>query len=782
MLELKNICKGYEIGNKRQEVLKNINICFRDSEFVSILGASGSGKTTLLNIIGGMEKYDSGDLLINGVSTKNYLDRDFDVYRNKTIGFVFQSYNLIGHQSVLANVELALTLSGVSRRFRKKKAREVLEKVGLGDHVNKKPNQLSGGQMQRVAIARALVNDPDIILADEPTGALDSLTSIQIMDLLKEISKNKLVVMVTHNSLIAEKYSDRIVELKDGYIISDSDPFCSTLINKNIFKKKGKKMSLISSLGLSFGNLLTKKGRTILTSFAGSIGIIGIALILALSNGVNKYISDFEKKSLSSYPISLEKKTYDYSKILSGYQYERVNCGKNEICSNDDVSKKINYINNNVVKSNNLKEFKKYIDSKDIDNYVSYIQYGYDIDLQIYALKDDNYKRVSLDDLNLFDKNFVNTSIYYELASDDVVNSKYEVLRGRLPKLYNEVVLIVDENNNISDSLLYSLDIKNRDKYDKSKKVYSYDELMEGKYKLILNTDYYRYENGVYVDYSNNSDYMKSILNNGVDISIVGIIRAKDEGEMSNVIGYNYKLINYLIDNIENKDIVKKQLNNKNIDVFTNDKFDNNSYSDNMKLLGFVDRNDPSYINIFPRNLSSKEKIVSFIDEYNSMQRKGKKDDLVITYTDLVKGIVSSVTSVVKIVSIILIGVVGISLIVSSIMISIITYISVLERTREIGILRAIGASKRDVSNVFISENIIEGLVAGTFGVLITVLLLVPINLIIEKYVSIKNIAVLSIDNIFILVSLSVVITMIAGIIPAKMASRKKPVNALRSE
>lgn len=783
-MELKNICKSYYVGNKKQNVLNNINICFRKGEFVSVLGVSGSGKTTLLNIIGGMEKYDSGDLLINGVSTKNFSDRDFDMYRNKTIGFVFQNYNLIEHQSVLSNVEIALTLSGVSKRIRRKKAKEVLIRVGLGDHINKKPNQLSGGQRQRVAIARAIVTDPDVILADEPTGALDSFTSIQIMELLKSISKDKLVIMVTHNSLLAEKYSDRILELRDGFIVSDSNPFYDISKNKNVNKKRIK-MSFFSSLGLSFSNLLTKKGRTILTSFAGSIGIIGIALILSLSNGVKKYISDFEEESLSSYPISLETKTYDYSKILSGYQYEKVDCRKNMICSNDDISRKVNYINNNIVKTNNLKEFKKYIDNKNINNYVSYVQYGYDIDLQVYSLRGDYYRKVSLDSLNLFDSNFVDTSIYYELANDDVTNNKYEILKGRLPKEYNEVVLIVDENNNISDSLLYSLDIKNRDdleikKSDKS--VFSYDMLMNYKLKLVLNTDYYKYENGVYVDYSDNINYMKNIIDNGVDINIVGILKAKNDNITSNVVGYSYKLIDYLIDNIGDSDIIKRQMNNMNIDVFTNKSFYDNNYSDNLRLLGYIDKDDPSYINIYPKDLGSKEKVVDFIDEYNRTLKKNKKDDLVITYNDLVKSIVSSVTSVVKIVSIILIGVVGISLIVSSIMISIITYISVLERTKEIGILRAMGASKRDVCNVFISENVIEGFIAGGLGILITILLNIPINLIMESYVSIKRIAIISIDNIFILISLSVFVTVLAGIIPARMATKKNPVNALRSE
>lgn len=813
MLELKNITKNYIIGEIKQQVLKGINIKFRRNEFASILGASGSGKTTLLNIIGGLDKYDSGDLIIESVSTKKYNDRNWDSYRNHRVGFIFQSYNLISHQSVLANVEIALALSGVSKKERRKRSIDALTKVGLKEHINKRPNQLSGGQMQRVAIARALVNNPEIILADEPTGALDSETSIQIMELLKEIAKDKLVIMVTHNPEIAQKYSTRIIELKDGLIIKDSNP-CNFLEEKNTNKTISKtSMSLLTSLGLSFNNLRTKKGRTILTAFAGSIGIIGIALILSLTTGVNNYISSMEKNSLSNFLISLNKNNYDFTKLFELNETKKIECNGNQLCSNDDITEQVDLVKNDITKKNNLKEFKKYIENNnEIKDYVTEIQYGYNLDLQIYSTKNSDYIRINPNSFNPLgntdikeESNNISASLNTSstpvfqvlLDNEEVLNSKYEVLAGTLPKEYNELVLVINKDNVIPDSVLYALDIKDRkeisellnnkeidDKVEVKSTTYSYDEILNLSYKLILNTDYYKYEDGIYKDYSTDSDYMKNIVNNGLDVKIVGILRVKDDSTEANFVGYKSSLTEYVINNISKTDIYKNQTTNKDINVLTGEKFDgmDSSYESNCQLLGIADINDPDSINIYPKDFDSKQQVINLIENYNKMQNENGKTDLVLSYTDLIKTVVKGVTSVVNIVSYVLIGFVAISLIVSSIMISIITYISVLERTKEIGILRAMGASKKDVSRVFKAETIIEGLIAGLIGIGIALLISLPINLIVSSLVHIEKIASLPFVSAIFLILLSVVLNVLAGHIPSKMASKKDPVIALRSE
>ena len=813
MLELKNITKQYIVGETTQQVLKGINVKFRKNEFTSILGASGSGKTTLLNIIGGLDKYDNGDLIIEGTSTKKYIDRDWDSYRNYRVGFIFQSYNLISHQSVLSNVEIALTLSGVSKKERRKRSIEALTKVGLKDHINKKPNQLSGGQMQRVAIARALVNNPEIILADEPTGALDSETSIQIMELLKEIAKDKLVIMVTHNPEIAKKYSTRIIELKDGVIIKDSNPYDEVKNEKSKKKISKTSMSLITSLALSFNNLLTKKGRTFLTAFAGSIGIIGIALILSLSNGVNTYVSNVERDSLSDFPVSLEKNTYDFSKLLELTETKEIKCKENELCSQDDVTSTVDLLTNGLIKKNNLKEFKNYLENNNkINNYVSEIKYGYNLDLQIYSTKNSDYTRINpnsfnpLGNTNLTEEQAgvsasVNTEsqpVFQELLdNEEVLNSKYDVLAGKLPKEYNELVLVINKDNVIPDSILYALDIKDRkqiteilDKLNKDEEVkvestsYSYNDILNLSYKLVLNTDYYKLENGVYEDYSQDKEYMKNIVNNGFDIKIVGILRVKDEDTTSNYVGYKHSLTEYVINNISKTEIYKNQTGNKDINILTGEKFDGmmTTYENNCKLLGIADINDPDTINIYPKDFESKEQILTLIEKYNKTQTDKGNDDLVVSYTDLIKTVVSGITSIIDIISLVLIGFIAISLIVSSIMIAIITYISVLERTKEIGILRAIGASKKDVSRVFKAETIIEGLIAGLLGIGIALLIIAPINLIISTLAGIDKIASLPLDSAIFLIILSIGLNVLAGHIPSKMASKKDPVIALRSE
>jgi len=854
MLELKKITKTYVTGDSSVQALKGITIAFRESEFVSILGQSGCGKTTLLNIIGGLDRYTTGDLIINEKSTKEFKDRDWDTYRNHSVGFVFQNYNLIPHQTVLSNVELALTLSGVSKSERRKRAIEVLKKVGLEDQINKKPNQMSGGQMQRVAIARALINDPDILLADEPTGALDSETSIQIMNLLKEIASEKLVIMVTHNPELAEKYSTRIIKLLDGNITDDSNPFdAKREKNKKKDTRKTKKtyMSFMTALSLSLNNLMTKKGRTILTAFAGSIGIIGIALILSLSSGVRSYISRVEEDTLSSYPIQIEESTIDMSAmmdVMTGNKKQEEH-DLDKIYSNDILGDVVSSVTSKISK-NNLERFKKYIESKntDISTYTNAIQYGYNIDLQIYNSNTEEdiiqvnpssiMEKIGFGNDTMSSMNMMSEyNVFTELMDNkELLKTQYDVVAGSWPKKYNEVVLIVDEKNNISDYTLYALGLKDQKEIENLfKKVvageqftyepttYEYSELIGLKFKLVLNTDYYTKKSGIWVNRKDDYEYMKKVIKDAEDITIVGIIRPNEEAILNSnhgLIGYTKDLTEYVIDKINDKKIVKEQKENSSINIFTglefnkdNKQFDMSSltkeqqaylatlsqeelaqvisaymetygatYDDNLKKLGVVDLESPSSISIYPKDFKSKEQIETIIQDYNDMVTKEGKEEDSINYTDYVGLMMSGVTTIIDIISYVLIAFVSISLVVSSIMIGIITYISVLERIKEIGILRAIGASKKDISRVFRAETIIEGLTAGVFGILITVILNIPINMIIKDITGISNISSLPIVGAIILVIISVLLTVIAGLFPARMASRKDPVEALRTE
>lgn len=895
MLELNDIKKDYVSGSTTVSALKGINLRFRDCEFVSILGQSGCGKTTMLNIIGGLDKYTSGDLKINGVSTKNYKDRDWDFYRNNSIGFVFQSYNLIPHQTVLSNVELALTLSGVSKAERKKRAIEALEKVGLGEQIHKKPNQMSGGQMQRVAIARALVNNPDILLADEPTGALDTETSVQIMELLKEISKDRLIIMVTHNPELAKDYSTRIVRLLDGVITDDSNPYSLEDMEADIrakedakvkasekkTKKSGKKqktsMSFFTALSLSFNNLMTKKTRTILTAFAGSIGIIGIAMILSISNGIQLYIDRVQRDTLSSYPITLQAESIDISSMVSsmtGNSDSEEHEDKTKIYSNDIMGDMINTMVKEV-KSNNLSEFKKYIENggSDIKSYVSDIQYSYDVPLNIY-MKDTSNGVEQLNPSTMFDSiygegatstssamssgmgmgMFSNSSVWNQLlGNQQVLDEQYDVLAGHWPENFNEVVLVADKNNEVDDYTLYSLGLKDPEEvrtlfkkmmvgesYETEKDTsYTFDEILDTEFKLVMPTDMYKYNDvtGTWDDYSKDDKYMTNVVNNGTDIKVCGIIRPNDDAvstSLSSGIGYTAKLTEYIIEQVKNSEIAKAQLADTSVDVFTGVPFDNdrnteitmddvNAYmatlspeesaqmqamtsgmsddqilqlfsaslkarttdatlDSNKSKLGITDLDTPSQIDIYATDFDSKEKVQNIIKDYNKLQQDDGKEENVINYTDYVGIMMSSVSTIINAISYVLIAFVAISLIVSSIMIGIITYISVLERTKEIGVLRSIGASKKDVSRIFNAETLIEGFVSGALGIVVTLLLCIPANALIKHLTDISNVAQLPIAGGVILIIISMFLTFIAGLIPAKLAAKKDPVVALRSE
>ena len=808
MLEIKNITKIYKTGSFTQKALDKVSINFRESEFVSILGPSGSGKTTLLNIIGGLDKYDSGDLVINEISTKKYKDRDWDSYRNHRIGFVFQSYNLIPHQSVLSNVELALTLSGISKKERRKRAVKVLKEVGLADHIHKKPNQMSGGQMQRVAIARALINNPDILLADEPTGALDSETSTQIMNLLKKISKDKLVIMVTHNPELANEYSNRIISLKDGKIIDDTNPYDGKENYESKYvKPKKTSMSFFTALTLSLNNLMTKKGRTFLTAFAGSIGIIGIALILSLSNGVDKYIERVQEDALTSYPLTLEKTTIDASSLMNSFMKTNGSSDHklDKVYSNNIMTDMITTMYGGVT-TNNLKDFKKYLEkSNEIDEYINDVKYTYNLDLNIYTL--DNLQvnpsnMMSAFSMNMNSSNNMSTEmsngimIFNELSTnEELLNSQYDIIEGRMPKSYDELVLIVDKNNEIVDYVLYSIGLKDQKEIQETmmnmmqgkeikefeQTTYTYKEILDTKYKLVLNSDYYVKENGVWKDKSNDLSHIKNIVENGIDLKIVGIIKPNEDSNLSvtNGVGYTKELTEYVINKNNDSKIIKQQKENKDINVFTNKKFEGlESYEYNLTKIGGVNLEDPHTINIYPKNFESKEKIEDFIKEYND---KAKEEDK-IEYTDYVGILMGSVTTIVDVIGYVLIAFVSISLVVSSIMIGIITYISVLERTKEIGILRAIGASKKDISRVFNAETFIVGITAGLIGVGITSILNIFINIIIKNASGITVNASLPIVAAIILILISVILTVIAGLVPSSIASKKDPVIALRTE
>ena len=1023
MLQIKNICKQYKTGNLIQKALDGVSLNLRDNEFVAILGPSGSGKTTLLNIIGGLDRYDSGDLIINGISTKKYKDRDWDSYRNHTIGFVFQSYNLIPHQTVLSNVELALTISGVSKAERRKRAKRALEQVGLGDQGHKKPNQMSGGQMQRVAIARALVNDPDILLADEPTGALDSETSIQVMDLLKEVAKDRLVVMVTHNPELAYEYATRIVELKDGVIRSDSNPF--NVDNKTLKvpqrKNMGKSsMSLKTSLSLSFNNLKTKKARTILTSFAGSIGIIGIALILSLSNGVNQYIQSIEEETLSEYPLQIQSTGFDITSMM-------------DTQSSDDSTKEDGEVQvfqmlTNIfsrVGSNDLTSLKEYLDSNkgDLSKYTKSVEYTYNVVPQIYSANTESIRQVNPDrsfaalglgassTSNSTMSSMMSTNVFYQMPQNtDLYQEQYDVKAGRWPKKYNECVLVLNNNGKISDFMLYTLGLRDYSELDtmiqqfsQEEKVtvpdnsqsYSYDDIIGINFKLVNPSDCYQYDANynIYRDKTDDQAYMKQLIDNGENLEIVGIVQPSDGANVTMLqsgIGYLPSLSDHVINQAQSSEIVQKQLATRDIDVFTGKRFDDpesssldmnslftvdsemlqsaftfdqskismdmssvdfsqlsidpsllpsldvdsllgdikfelttdqinqisqkimtqfqqylkdnnltdsskmdeyfraylqsdaaknliqsemtaliqengmakqfaanlqsqmqtmmaqysemianslkqqlttvmadqmdnfssqfqdaisidtskfasaikvnmseeelselmlslmsedsSSYENNLQKLGYASKDEPSGINIYPLDFESKQEVINVLDQYNENVEK-VDEDKVITYTDYVGTLMSSVTDIINVISYVLIAFVAISLVVSSIMIGVITYISVLERKKEIGILRAIGASKRNISQVFNAETFIIGLFAGVLGIVITLLLLIPGNMIIHDIAGSQDVsAILPVTGAVVLIILSVVLTLIGGLIPAKKAALEDPVTALRTE
>ncbi len=872
MLKLTNIKKDYVTGDTAVHALKGVSIEFRKNEFVSILGQSGCGKTTLLNIIGGLDNYTDGDLLINGKSTKTFKDRDWDNYRNHSVGFIFQSYNLIPHQTVLSNVELALTLSGVSKAERRKRAKEALEKVGLGDQLNKKPNEMSGGQMQRVAIARALVNNPEILLADEPTGALDSETSVQIMDLLKEIAEDRLVIMVTHNPELAEQYSTRIVRLLDGNIIDDSMPYSSENEEyADVSNKKRPSMSFFTALTLSLNNLMTKKARTFLTAFAGSIGIIGIALILSLSSGVNAYIASVEEETLSSYPVSIEQTGMDVSNLVSDLMSEA------EDKTNEETEPDKIYSNNimtdmmstmvNGLSSNNLALLKKHIEeTPEFKENSSEIEYKYSTVMNIYT---EDGKRVNPNTVlsTLFGgegssndsprvtamSSFTNTEVWNRLFDNkELLEKQYDIVAGHMPESYNEIVLVVDKNNRISDYTLYSLGLKDSSELEEMMKKaqagekiepteevsYTYDDILKLKFKLLCNTDYFeKNADGTWTDKTGDELYVQSALEKAEDISVVGIIRPSEDSvtdATSGFVGYTSGLMDHLIGKVNESEIVKAQKENPDTNVFTGRLFESNTenmtydgllayiatlpeekqneynayigqmkasnmsdeqiverfksaieaedssatYDGNLSLMGVSDLDEPSAINIYPKDFEAKDTVSGLITDYNNKAEDKDK----ITYTDYIGLMLSSVTTIINAISYILIAFVSISLIVSSIMIGIITYISVLERTKEIGILRAMGASKRDVSRVFNAETLIVGFVAGAIGIGITLLLLIPINAIIAAFTDISGLAVLPAAGGIILVVISMLLTFIAGLFPSKIAAKRDPVKALRSE
>ena len=870
MLKLENIKKDYITGDTTVHALKGVSVEFRKSEFVSILGQSGCGKTTLLNIIGGLDRYTSGELYIGGRATSDFRDRDWDNYRNHSVGFIFQSYNLIPHQSVLSNVELALTLTGVPRAERRRRAAEALEKVGLADQLNKKPNEMSGGQMQRVAIARALVNDPEILLADEPTGALDSETSVQIMELLKEISKDRLVIMVTHNPELAKRYSTRIIRLLDGNITDDTMPYSGGEEEKTAGKSgKRPSMSFLTALSLSLNNLMTKKARTFLTAFAGSIGIIGIALILSLSNGVNAYIARVEEETLSSYPITIEQAGMDVSQLVSDLMGKNEPSGDREdgrIYSNNVMTEMMSTMVNGI-SANNLSELKKHIEKTSAfsDN-TSEIEYKYSTVMNIY---DEKGSRVNPNTVfstvfpegqssgsgNMqMSSSFSNTEVWTRLFENkEFLKKQYDVIAGRMPEKYNEIVLAVDKNNQISDYALYSLGLKDSAELEEMMKKaqagekieptaevsYTYDDILGLKFKLLCNTDYFeKNADGTWSDKTEDSLYVSSKLNTAAeDITVVGIIRPADSSvanQTSGFVGYPESLMEHLINRVNDSEIVKAQKAEPEKNVFTGrpfetdadnmtyeqltayiatlpekeqaeynayisqmtaagqtkeqiteqfkaaikEKSNNATYDGNLKLMGVSSLDEPSVINIYPKDFEAKEKISDLITEYN----KGVGDAEKITYTDYIGLMLSSVTTIINAISYILIAFVSISLIVSSIMIGIITYISVLERTKEIGVLRAMGASKKDVSRVFNAETLIVGFAAGAIGIAVTLLLLIPINAVIAAITDISGLAVLPIAGGVALVVISMLLTLIAGLFPSKVAAKKDPVTALRSE
>lgn len=897
MLTLKDIRKSYTTGDTEVEALRGLSLSFRDSEFVSVLGPSGCGKTTLLNIIGGLDRYTSGQLEINGKPTDSFSDREWDAYRNHSVGFVFQSYNLIPHQSVLANVELALTISGIDRAERRRRAKEVLERVGLGDQLHKKPNQMSGGQMQRVAIARALVNDPDILLADEPTGALDSETSVQVMEILKEVARDRLVIMVTHNPELAEKYSTRLVRLLDGKMIDDSDPYTPSDEEKansdkkraeSVAKKSARRggktsMSFTTALSLSLNNLMTKKARTLLTSFAGSIGIIGIALILSLQTGVQAYISRMQEDTLSSYPITIEAESVDMTGLISSIKGNRssgdVEHEDGKIYTNNIYTELVNTMLSEI-RSNDLVAFKQVLDNPNSEfaQYVSSVKYTYDIDLNIYrsgtpsGLIQVNPSPLIAEmmssgglsmtqEISSMASSMYKMNVWEEMIDDEeLMHAQYDCIAGHWPENYNEVMIVVDKNNSISDLVLYTLGIKDQSEagelFDKLMRgetletddtVYSYEDLLNLEFTMLTTPDGYAYneESGCWENVgdlgNSNADRdpekLASLLDErGITIKVVGIIRPSEEAVASSIGGsvvYTSALTREYIRLTEESEVIKAQVNDPDTDVLTGIPFSRNddsgvtiddvrayiatlpddqrlqlegyittmtdeqviamfkqyipttdaTYEGNLKKLGRADLDSPKTISIYAKTFSDKDEIAALIEAYNAEAEARGDGDMTIKYTDYVKLLMSSITTVIDVISGILIAFVAISLIVSSIMIGIITYISVLERTKEIGILRAMGASKQDVSRVFNAETFIVGSVSGLIGIGITLLLLIPANIAIHYFSGMDNIgAVLPLGGSIGLIAVSILMTLIAGLLPSRLAAKKDPVIALRSE
>jgi len=841
MLQLQHISKVYHTANQEFHALKDISIRFRENEFVSILGQSGSGKTTLLNIIGGLDQYTSGDLLIQGKSTKQFKDRDWDSYRNHTIGFVFQSYNLIGHQTALSNVEIAMTLSGVSKAERKKRAIEALERVGLKDHLYKKPSQMSGGQMQRIAIARALVNNPKVVLADEPTGALDSETSVQIMELLKDIAKERLVIMVTHNPELAKTYSTRIVQVLDGNILSDSNPYEPTEEKtQGDIQFTKTKMSFMTALALSFNNLLTKKGRTFLTAFAGSIGIIGIALILALSNGVSDYVKKVQEDTLVSLPLTISEQNQSNLLATSPDLSDKPYKDNNELGVNTVLTKLLK----KQIGKNDLASFKKYLEenTSQVEALTKDVRYQYNLQPYIYESDtSDGPKSIlpstladEVETSNQTMKGYLHNIDYWsELSSDtNMLESQYDVLEGRLPTDKSEIVLIADENNEISDLLLYSLRIKDPSKLNDAKKLdelgsqtYQYSDFIGKTFKAVVNTNRFVKENNQWINKIDDKSYMKTQIENGLELKIVGVLRQK-EGTRSSVnspsggVAYTSALIDYTSEQIQNSDIVKEQEANPTINVFTGKEFAKDpkpfnsadlteeekiqlakmtpeqqaqyvqqyndnlaaTYEENLAKLGVIDKSKPAAIEFYTSSFQQKQELKDFINAYNTAKKDAGEDDKVLAYSDDIQTIMSSITTMVGVITTVLVGFVAISLIVSSIMIAIITYISVLERTKEIGILRAMGASKKDIRRIFTAETAIEGFISGVLGIAITLLATFPINAIVAQTTKVDGVAQLPWDAALILIVISIVLTVLAGLIPSRIAAKKDPVESLRSE
>ena len=912
MLILKNIIKDYVAGDTTVRALNDVSINFRESEFVSILGPSGCGKTTMLNIIGGLDRYTSGDLVINGKSTKTFTDENWDTYRNHSVGFIFQSYNLIPHQTVLANVELALTLSGVSKKERKERAIEALKQVGLGDHIDKKPNQMSGGQMQRVAVARALINNPDIILADEPTGALDSETSVQIMELLKEISKDKLIIMVTHNPDLAYEYSNRIIKVSDGKVVDDSNPFNPDEADRQTEKvkakeerKKGKKpsMSLGTAFGLSIRNLGTKRGRTFLTAFAGSIGIIGIALVLALSTGIQNYVDKVQNDTLMAYPMSVERESVNTDNMMNammGMSEEMLNSDNDEdkIYVNDMFTQMINtFVAQS--SSNNIESFKKYVDDnrKAFDALCNDIQFKYSTPLNIYkADTSDGVVRVNPNvamaemssSMMAGMEGFMSSSMmdsWVELIGDtEVISKQYDIIHGRLPVEKHEVVLMIDGNNEINELVLYALGIKDQKELSKNlmdaiknseelqtaEDVYTFEEICDMRFKLVLNSDYMKKDKktGLWKDMSANTAYVKELVDKGLEIEIVGILRPKKDNVLSvgtGGVGYMSTLMDYALEQTEKSQVVQEQLNSPDKDVISGLEFMNLgindfdladidlslidmnylditpfmdmvenidlaeiditdmssvfsfgemsnlqkklmegylsdeqiialkqayidtinaqcSYDKTMETLGYQSAAIPTSIYFYPKSFEAKDELNNMISFYNDKVTSMGHPEHSISLTDPIGALLSSVTKIIDIVTYVLIVFVAVSLVVSSVMIGIITYISVLERTKEIGVLRSIGASKSDISRVFNAETVSIGLTSGVLGILCTLLLEIPINLLLNHLTNTGAAAQLPFNAAIILICISVFLTFIAGLVPSKLAAKKDPVEALRTE